>query len=174
MHFELSGVQSATRTQSTSSTSSSRSCSLGSTRRCRKTCSQKMQKAVWKTRRHSLVRATTNSVPLCAAFRNGNFGAPLGKTRLALVCLFVFRLSATRATVVAILCTLSETFDVPVYWPILLVYFFVLFALTMRRQIQCVCRSLPFFFVFTCCRHMVKYKYVPFDIGRKARYGGQK
>jgi len=69
-----------------------------------------------------------------------------------------FWLSATRATVVAILCTLSETFDVPVYWPILVVYFFVLFALTMRRQIQ----------------HMVKYKYVPFDIGRKARYGGHK
>ena len=29
-------------------------------------------------------------------------------------------------------------FDVPVYWPILVVYFFVLFALTMRRQIQYV------------------------------------
>ena len=29
-------------------------------------------------------------------------------------------------------------FDVPVYWPILVVYWFVLFALTMRRQIQCV------------------------------------
>ncbi|KAI0090760.1 retrieval of early ER protein Rer1 [Irpex rosettiformis] len=66
-----------------------------------------------------------------------------------------FWLSSTRATLVAILCTLSEAFDVPVYWPILVMYFFVLFALTMRRQIQ----------------HMIKYKYVPFDIGRKARYG---
>ncbi|KAJ7594942.1 retrieval of early ER protein Rer1 [Mycena floridula] len=69
-----------------------------------------------------------------------------------------FWLSATRATLLAIVCTLSEVFDVPVYWPILVVYFFVLFALTMRRQIQ----------------HMVKYKYVPFDIGRKARYGSHK
>ncbi|KAF7321526.1 Protein RER1 [Mycena kentingensis (nom. inval.)] len=69
-----------------------------------------------------------------------------------------FWLSTTRATVVALFCTLSEAFDVPVYWPILVVYFFVLFALTMRRQIQ----------------HMVKYKYVPFDIGRKARYGSNK
>jgi len=68
-----------------------------------------------------------------------------------------FWLSATRATLVALFCTLSEVFDVPVYWPILVVYFFVLFALTMRRQIQ----------------HMIKYKYVPFDIGRKARYGGK-
>ncbi|KAF9039423.1 retrieval of early ER protein Rer1 [Hymenopellis radicata] len=54
-----------------------------------------------------------------------------------------------------LLATTSEVFDVPVYWPILVVYFFVLFALTMRRQIQ----------------HMIKYKYIPFDIGRKTRYG---
>ncbi|KAH8828242.1 retrieval of early ER protein Rer1 [Flagelloscypha sp. PMI_526] len=66
-----------------------------------------------------------------------------------------FWLSSTRATIIALLCTTSEAFDVPVYWPILLVYFFTLFALTMRRQIQ----------------HMIKYKYLPFDIGRKARYG---
>jgi len=66
-----------------------------------------------------------------------------------------FWLSSTRATIIALLCTTSEIFDVPVYWPILVCYFFVLFALTMRRQIQ----------------HMIKYKYIPFDIGRKARYG---
>ncbi|KAG2069650.1 retrieval of early ER protein Rer1 [Suillus decipiens] len=69
-----------------------------------------------------------------------------------------FWLSATRATLVSLFCTVSEVFDVPVYWPILVVYFCVLFALTMRRQIQ----------------HMIKYKYIPFDIGRKARYGGSK
>ncbi|KIY50269.1 retrieval of early ER protein Rer1 [Fistulina hepatica ATCC 64428] len=67
-----------------------------------------------------------------------------------------FWLSSTRATIIALVCTLSGIFDVPVYWPILVVYFFVLFTLTMRRQIQ----------------HMIKYKYVPFDIGRKAKYGG--
>ncbi|KIM40285.1 hypothetical protein M413DRAFT_446465 [Hebeloma cylindrosporum] len=66
-----------------------------------------------------------------------------------------FWLSSTRATLIALFCTFSEVFDVPVYWPILVVYFFTLFALTMRRQIQ----------------HMIKYKYIPFDIGRKARYG---
>ncbi|KAI0359621.1 retrieval of early ER protein Rer1 [Trametes cingulata] len=69
-----------------------------------------------------------------------------------------FWLSATRATLIAFVCTFFETFDVPVYWPILVVYWFVLFLLTMRRQIQ----------------HMIKYKYVPFDIGRKARYGGSR
>ncbi|EIW80394.1 retrieval of early ER protein Rer1 [Coniophora puteana RWD-64-598 SS2] len=69
-----------------------------------------------------------------------------------------FWLSSTRAIIVSIFLTLSEVFDVPVYWPILVMYFFILFALTMRRQIQ----------------HMIKYKYVPFDIGRKARYGGSR
>ncbi|KAH7906998.1 retrieval of early ER protein Rer1 [Hygrophoropsis aurantiaca] len=69
-----------------------------------------------------------------------------------------FWLSATRATLISIICTTSEIFDVPVYWPILVIYFCVLFALTMRRQIQ----------------HMIKYKYIPFDVGRKARYGGSK
>lgn len=44
---------------------------------------------------------------------------------------------------VALFCTFSEVFDVPVYWPILVLYFFVLFALTMRRQIQYV--------QFPCC-----------------------
>ncbi|PPQ64929.1 hypothetical protein CVT26_015649 [Gymnopilus dilepis] len=68
-----------------------------------------------------------------------------------------FWLSSTRATLIALFCTFSEVFDIPVYWPILVVYFFTLFALTMRRQIQ----------------HMIKYKYIPFDIG-KARYGGSK
>lgn len=46
------------------------------------------------------------------------------------------RLSATRATLIALFCTFSEAFDVPVYWPILVIYFFILFTLTMRRQIQ--------------------------------------
>ncbi|CAD6952853.1 unnamed protein product [Tilletia controversa] len=65
-----------------------------------------------------------------------------------------FWLSATQAVSVSLVCTLTELCDVPVYWPILLVYFLILFALTMRRQIQ----------------HMIKYRYVPFDLGRKQRY----
>ncbi|KAI0776289.1 retrieval of early ER protein Rer1 [Trametes elegans] len=67
-------------------------------------------------------------------------------------------LSATRATLIAIVCSFFEMFDVPVYWPILVVYWFVLFLLTMRRQIQ----------------HMIKYKYIPFDFGRKVRYGSHR
>ncbi|KAI0258863.1 retrieval of early ER protein Rer1 [Gloeopeniophorella convolvens] len=67
-----------------------------------------------------------------------------------------FWLSTTRATLISFFMTFSAVFDVPVYWPILVMYFCVLFVLTMRRQLQ----------------HMIKYRYVPFDWGRKTRYGG--
>ncbi|KAG7938237.1 hypothetical protein KL934_000811 [Ogataea polymorpha] len=67
---------------------------------------------------------------------------------------FRFWLNATRGTVIALVCSLFRVFDIPVFWPILLIYFVILFTLTMRRQIQ----------------HMIKYRYLPFDIG-KARYG---
>ncbi|KAH9956538.1 retrieval of early ER protein Rer1 [Russula dissimulans] len=66
-----------------------------------------------------------------------------------------FWLSTTRATLISFFMTFSSVFDVPVYWPILVMYFCVLFVLTMRRQLQ----------------HMIKYRYVPFDWGRKTRYG---
>lgn len=91
----------------------------------------------------------------------------------AVSSLGLYRLSSTRAVTVALLCTLSEIFDVPVYWPILVVYFCVLFALTMRRQIQCVLSLIPGLNLILL-RHMIKYKYIPFDIGRKTRYGGSK
>ncbi|ORX36599.1 retrieval of early ER protein Rer1 [Kockovaella imperatae] len=68
---------------------------------------------------------------------------------------FKFWYSATKATAIALTCTITRATDVPVYWPILLVYFLTLFALTMRRQIQ----------------HMIKYRYIPFDLGKKKGYG---
>jgi hypothetical protein len=129
---------------------------------------------------------------LCAASPNGSFGACIARAA-SYQFSFCRRLSATRATLVALFCTVSEVFDVPVYWPILVVYFFVLFALTMRRQIQCVLTVLLVLIAdlpllcpsssrpslqYSCLfvsprRHMIKYKYVPFDIGRKARYGAK-
>jgi hypothetical protein len=57
------------------------------------------------------------------------------------------RLSVTRATAIALACTSSEVFDVPVYWPILVVYFLTLFILTMRRQIQYVSLPLSLFLI---------------------------
>ena len=52
---------------------------------------------------------------------------------------------------VAIICTFSEAFDLPVFWPLLLFYFVLIFILVMRRQIL----------------HMIKYKYLPWDTGKK-------
>ncbi|WWD17247.1 hypothetical protein CI109_101685 [Kwoniella shandongensis] len=68
---------------------------------------------------------------------------------------FKFWYNATKAITISLTCTLTRATDVPVYWPILVIYFLTLFGLTMRRQIQ----------------HMIKYKYVPFDLGKKTRYG---
>ncbi|KAA8547149.1 hypothetical protein F0562_003585 [Nyssa sinensis] len=70
---------------------------------------------------------------------------------------FKFWYSITKAFSIAFVMTFSSVFDVPVFWPILLFYWAVLFTLTMRRQIL----------------HMIKYKYVPFSFG-KQRYNGKR
>lgn len=64
---------------------------------------------------------------------------------------FKFWHASTRAVLIALFCTFFKFFDIPVFWPILLMYFVVLFTLTMRRQIA----------------HMIKYKYLPFNVGKK-------
>ncbi|GMN34541.1 hypothetical protein TIFTF001_004741 [Ficus carica] len=66
---------------------------------------------------------------------------------------FKFWYSITKAFCIAFVMTFFSAFDVPVFWPILLFYWMVLFVMTMRRQIS----------------HMIKYKYVPFSFG-KQRY----
>ncbi|XP_053213950.1 protein RER1-like isoform X2 [Panonychus citri] len=69
---------------------------------------------------------------------------------------FKFWHSATKATLIAMFCTFFEAFNIPVFWPILLVYFCTLFGITMKRQIK----------------HMYKYKYLPWTRG-KTRYQGK-
>ncbi|ODV77783.1 retrieval of early ER protein Rer1 [Suhomyces tanzawaensis NRRL Y-17324] len=63
---------------------------------------------------------------------------------------FKFWYNAARATTLSLFLSFWSIFDIPVFWPILLMYFIILFTLTMRKQIQ----------------HMIKYKYLPFDIGK--------
>ncbi|OAE31182.1 hypothetical protein AXG93_1629s1000 [Marchantia polymorpha subsp. ruderalis] len=65
---------------------------------------------------------------------------------------FKFWYALTKAFVVAFCLTFFSIFDVPVFWPILLLYWIVLFVLTMKRQIK----------------HMIKYKYIPFSLGKTA------
>lgn len=66
---------------------------------------------------------------------------------------FKFWYACARGTAISIGMTFFSIFDVPVFWPILLLYFFVLFFMTMKRQIM----------------HMYKHKYVPISFG-KAKY----
>ncbi|KAJ7393598.1 retention in endoplasmic reticulum protein 1 [Desmophyllum pertusum] len=69
---------------------------------------------------------------------------------------FKFWYGATRAVVIAIICTFFEFFNIPVFWPILVMYFIVLFIITMKRQIK----------------HMIRYRYIPFTYG-KQKYRGK-
>eukprot|EP00567_Pseudictyota_dubia_P015438 CAMPEP_0197447002 /NCGR_PEP_ID=MMETSP1175-20131217/11767_1 /TAXON_ID=1003142 /ORGANISM="Triceratium dubium, Strain CCMP147" /LENGTH=196 /DNA_ID=CAMNT_0042978181 /DNA_START=185 /DNA_END=775 /DNA_ORIENTATION=- len=66
---------------------------------------------------------------------------------------FKFWMACSRGTCISIMMTFFSVFDVPVFWPILLMYFGVLFFMTMKRQIM----------------HMYKHKYVPLSFG-KAKY----
>jgi len=71
---------------------------------------------------------------------------------------FKFWYSSTKGVVTAFCMTFFSVFDIPVFWPILLVYFFALFFLTMKRQIK----------------HMIKHKYVPWSWGKKSYKGGDR
>lgn len=59
---------------------------------------------------------------------------------------FKFWLSVTKSTLIAFCCTFVDAFNIPVFWPILVMYFITLFCITMKRQIK----------------HMIKYRYLPF------------
>ena len=61
------------------------------------------------------------------------------------------RYASLKSFLIGMVMTFFIVFDVPVFWPILLMYWCVLFFVTMKRQI----------------RHMIKYKYVPFTTGKK-------
>lgn len=56
----------------------------------------------------------------------------------------------TRALFFGVTCTFISALNIPVFWPILLVYFLTLFTVSMKARIQ----------------HMIKHKYLPFSIGK--------
>ena len=64
---------------------------------------------------------------------------------------FKFWYAATKGIAFSLFASLFAFTDVPVFWPILLIYFLMLTFLTLKRQI----------------RHMLKYNYIPFDLGKK-------
>ncbi len=63
----------------------------------------------------------------------------------------ICRYNCMKAILIGTTMTLFPIFDIPVFWPILLLYWLVLLFITMRRQI----------------RHMIKYRYIPFSTGKK-------
>lgn len=65
------------------------------------------------------------------------------------------RWASVRSLLIGMVLTLFDVFDVPVFWPILMLYFLALFFVTMKSRIK----------------HMVKYKYIPFSLGKKVRGG---
>ncbi|KAL4440327.1 hypothetical protein ABPG75_003328 [Micractinium tetrahymenae] len=67
---------------------------------------------------------------------------------------FKFWWSSLKALLMGFTATFFPMFGVPVFWPILLLYWFILFFVTMKRQIM----------------HMIKYRYIPFSLGKKS-YG---
>ncbi|KAF8564388.1 hypothetical protein P879_07800 [Paragonimus westermani] len=66
-----------------------------------------------------------------------------------------FWLSTVRAILISIVCTFFPFLDIPVFWPILVLYFLMLFTLMMKRQIK----------------HMIKYRYMPFTYGKPKHTG---
>lgn len=68
---------------------------------------------------------------------------------------FKFWIGAIRAVIIAFTMTFFQMFDLPVFWPILLAYFILLVMLTMRDRIA----------------HMMKHRYLPFNLGGKQTYG---
>lgn len=69
---------------------------------------------------------------------------------------FKFWYTTFKALIISLILTCFSIFDIPVFWPVLVIYFFVLFLVTMRQRIA----------------HMIKYRYLPFSYG-KVRYPGK-
>lgn len=89
---------------------------------------------------------------------------------------FKFWYSTTKALAISFVCSWFTIFDLPVFWPVLVVYWFILFCLTSRSQSCivfvvniCLIANTYFYLVRRQIQHMIKYKYVPFTVG-KARY----
>jgi len=49
---------------------------------------------------------------------------------------FKFWHSATRAIVIGFFCTWFQVFDIPVFWPVLVMYWFILFFLTSKLPVS--------------------------------------
>ena len=63
----------------------------------------------------------------------------------------IFRYSTLKALFIGMFCTMFDFFNIPVFWPILVLYFIILFTITMKKQIRVCIR-----YVCLCCFVMVE------------------
>lgn len=54
-------------------------------------------------------------------------------------------------TVLAATCSMFDSMDIEIYWPLLVCYFIIMTVFLCRVKIE----------------HMIRYKYIPFEIGKK-------
>lgn len=89
---------------------------------------------------------------------------------------FKFWYSATKAIAIGFVCSWFAMFDLPVFWPVLVIYWLILFALTSTFVsfpiFQEKSKADPFSIVRRQIQHMIKYRYVPFTVG-KTKYSGK-
>ncbi|KAI4495058.1 hypothetical protein M0804_001259 [Polistes exclamans] len=81
---------------------------------------------------------------------------------------FKFWYSVTKSTIIAMICTLFDFFNIPVFWPILVMYFITLFCITMKRQIKLrlIQTNISAYAYINYFQHMIKYRYLPFTHGK--------
>lgn len=85
---------------------------------------------------------------------------------------FKFWHAATRAVAISFVCSWFEIFNVPVFWPVLVMYWIILFVLTSKNILDDTLETIANYLslVRKQIQHMIKYRYVPFSFG-KAKYG---
>eukprot|EP01065_Artemidia_motanka_P050283 TRINITY_DN8569_c0_g2_i1.p1 TRINITY_DN8569_c0_g2~~TRINITY_DN8569_c0_g2_i1.p1 ORF type:complete len:602 (+),score=157.76 TRINITY_DN8569_c0_g2_i1:134-1939(+) len=64
--------------------------------------------------------------------------------------------NACKSICVCYVLTFFRVFDIPVFWPVLVVYFVFIFAFNIQKQV----------------RHMWKHQYVPWSTGEKKKFAG--
>ena len=86
---------------------------------------------------------------------------------------FKFWYSTTKAIAIGFFCSWFEIFNLPVFWPVLVVYWLILFGLTSKWEsgdaFTRVLGEANSVLVRRQIQHMIKYRYVPFTVG-KTRY----
>jgi len=97
---------------------------------------------VWKgvIGRHGLGLIATTMFPVLS------FARFIWRMQWMLMC----RYSTLKALFIGMLCTMFDFFNIPVFWPILVLYFFILFTITMKKQIRVCIRILMMMIMMIC------------------------